>query len=73
MFFNGTKVKLSQSGRKNECYEDFKNKTLIVTGASNSGRGYDKGLFPMYLYDLEDLQGNEIPCSLYQYELVRVF
>jgi hypothetical protein len=57
---------------KNECYDSFKDKVLVVYDISRSvedHQGYDEGIYPEPLYDLQDLDGNNIPCSLYEYEL----
>jgi hypothetical protein len=61
----GKKVKVISD---NDCYDSFRDKTLIITHASNSGRGYDDSCYPEMLCDFEDEQGNQIPCALYEYE-----
>lgn len=70
----GDKVKVA-SDNDNQCYDNFRNKILIVTHIATSKedhQGYDEGLSPEALYDFKDVKGNEIPCSLYEYELVSV-
>lgn len=53
----------------NDNYNDFKGRTLTITLASNSGRGYDQTMYPMQLCDLEDSQtGEPCPFALYEYE-----
>ena len=52
----------------NENYERFKDKVLIVTHASNSGRGYDSACYPEMLCDFECEDGSEFPFALYEYE-----
>ena len=71
MHETGDKVKVS-SYNDNENYDDFRNKVLIITHVATSReehQGYDEGVSPDALYDFEDEDGNEIPCSLYDYEL----
>lgn len=70
-FETGAKVRI-EPDNDNECYDAFSNKILIITECSNSGNGYDSSMYPQYLYSLTDLDDNIIPCSLYDYELVRV-
>lgn len=56
----------------NENYDSFRNKTLRITHVATSEKdhpGYDNGLKPEELYDLETDEGNVIPLSLYGYEL----
>ena len=54
----------------NENYSRFKNEILIVTHASNSGRGYDSGLYPELLCDfrIKGKPNKEFPFALYEYE-----
>ncbi len=51
----------------NEVYDKWRGKTLIVTHASNKGRGYDAAAFPSMLCDFEMEDGSEFPCALYEY------
>jgi hypothetical protein len=66
----GQKVKINID---NENYDSFRDKVLIIADGSNekNGYGYDSALFPEYLYSLKDEEGNDIPFSLYDYELVK--
>ena len=53
----------------NENYIDWLDRDLIITHASNKSIGYDSGLFPMMLCDLQDVEtGEDCPFSLYEYE-----
>ena len=68
----GDKVRISPSN-DNENYEGFKNKILIVTHVAKNQQehpGYDFGVSPDYLYDLETIKGEDVNCSLYDYELI---
>ena len=64
----GKKVKVSRYN-DNENYDQFRNKTLIITHAERDGVGYDNSVYPQLLCSFKDLQGNEIPYSLYEYEI----
>jgi len=71
MFKIGDKVKVSKSN-DNESYNDFKNKVLkVVHIARNTKehRFYDESMEGMQLLSFVDTKGNEIPYSLYEYEL----
>lgn len=64
----GKKVKVTSD---NESYNSFRNKTLIITHvARNEGQhpGYDNSMSGMALCDFKDAKGNQIGCSLYEYE-----
>lgn len=53
----------------NENYIDWMDRDLIITHASNSGNGYDSGMYPEMLCDLMDADtGENCPFSLYEYE-----
>lgn len=52
----------------NDNYDKYRNETLIVTHASNSGNGYDSGLYPELLCDFKLANGKEFPFALYEYE-----
>ena len=70
----GDKVKLTQIAKENDCYSDFKNKVLIVTNIAKNSKehpGFDDSLKGQNLYDFIDGDGNDIPCSLYDYEVKR--
>ena len=64
----GDKVKVNINN-DNECYNSFRDKVLIITHADNKGLGYDKSIFPQGLYCFKDENDEDIPCSLYDYEL----
>lgn len=62
----GDRVKLSEAGRENDCYTQFRDRTLIVTAISRNRRehpGFDEAAGSA-LYDFEDC-----PCSLYEWEM----
>jgi|ERR1035437_7759142 hypothetical protein len=63
----GKKVKIISD---NENYADFKNETLVITYASNSGKWYDSALYPEMLCDFEILgkPDKQFPFALYEYE-----
>lgn len=68
----GDKTKLSEEGKMNDCYEDFKDKVLIVTDIARSKedhQGYDEAFegLPLYSFEFED--GSDCPNSLYGYEV----
>jgi len=70
----GDKVKVSQDN-DNDNYDSFRNKVLIITNVTTSAeehQAFDDGLRGQGLYDFKDEDGNEIPCSLYDYELEKV-
>lgn len=57
----------------NENYNSFRNEVLIVKHIAKDKTdhpGYDSSVSPEYLYDLQRINGEEINCSLYDYELV---
>ncbi len=61
--------KIVQIISDNENYIDWLNRDLVVTYASNSGNGYDSGMYPEMLCDLKDANtGEECPFALYEYE-----
>ncbi len=62
----GKKVKIVSD---NDNYDRFRDKTLIVTHASNTGIGYDDSVYPQMLCDFK-IQGEEteFPFALYEYE-----
>lgn len=69
----GSKVKVSPEN-DNESYDKFRNKVLIVTHVATNEKqhpGFDSGMKGEALYDFEDEAGEEIPCSLYDYEIVK--
>jgi len=71
MYKINDKVKVAEDN-DNENYDSFRNKNLIVTHIAtnvNDHPGYDETMNGMQLMDFTDEQGNEIPCSLYEYEI----
>lgn len=55
----------------NDNYDSFRNKTLIVTHVAYSTKehpGYDSGLNGEALCDFKTVDGEDVPCSLYEYE-----
>ena len=67
----GLKVRVARDN-DNDGYDSFRDKVLrIVHVAKNRNEhpGYDEGISPEYLYDLETLDGESIGSSLYDYEL----
>jgi len=69
----GDRVKISPSN-DNDSYDDFRDKILIITHkATNTDEhpGFDEGLLGIdALYDFETEDGEDVPYSLYDYELV---
>ena len=66
------RVKVNPSN-DNDNYNSFRNEVLIIVYVAKNGKehpGYDNSLSPEYLYDLETVSGKEVPCSLYDYELI---
>ena len=67
----GSRVKVHPNN-DNENYDDFRDKVLVVTHvaySTNDHPGYDDSIKGQALVDLETEDGEEIPCSLYEYEL----
>jgi hypothetical protein len=57
----------------NDNYTDWLNRRLLITHASNSGNGYDSGLFPEMLCDFKDAETGEFcPFALYEYEFTLI-
>lgn len=57
----------------NENYAEFIDKTLVIYVISKNKKdhpGYDAGMNGEYLYDLKTLDGDDVPFSLYDYELI---
>lgn len=61
----GKKAKITSD---NENYTRFFDKVLIITHASNEGRGYDESCYPEMLCDFKCEDGSEFPFALYEYE-----
>lgn len=60
------------SENDNENYDSFRDKVLIVTHVANSIEehgGYDDSVDGMALYDFETEDGEDVDCSLYEYEI----
>jgi len=73
-FKKGDKVKVA-SNNDNENYNPFRNKTLTITEKATSSKqhpGFDDGMKGEALYSFVDKDGNDIPFSLYDYELESV-
>jgi len=62
------KVKVSNDN-DNENYDEFRDKVLIITHADVGGVGYDMAVYPQQLMCFETVEGEEIPFSLYEYEI----
>ena len=74
MFKIGDLVKISEYS-DNENYDEFRDQTLVIIKISTSEYdhpGFDAGMAGQGLYDLETLDGEEVPFSLYDYELEEV-
>ena len=59
----------------NECYDNFRDLTLIIIHkATNTYQhpGYDESMGGMPLFDFKGEHGEDIPCSLYEYEIEEV-
>ena len=85
MYKKGDLVRLTNAAKENDCYSWFRDKTLRVTHRATAympaeeffSCGKPNGYHPGYdkstnspLYDLETLEGDQIPCSLYSWELI---
>jgi len=67
----GDKVKVA-SDNDNDCYNGFRDLILVITNiATNTTQhpGYDDTMEGMPLFDFRSEGGEEIPCSLYEYEI----
>ena len=70
-FTIGDRVKISPDN-DNEGYNDFRDKILIITHVAtntNEHPGYDESIYPEALYDFKTEDGEDVHCSLYDYEL----
>jgi hypothetical protein len=66
------KVKVSPYN-DNDCYDSFRDKILIITHVATNKKehlGYDDSVSPQGLYDFKTEDGEDVNCSLYDYELV---
>ena len=73
MFSKGQKVKVNKEN-DNDNYDGFRNKVLIITGVYRNDKehpGYDIGVYPERLYEFKTIDGEDIPCALYEYEIER--
>ena len=54
----------------NENYSDYLDIDLVITYCNNdiNGMAYDSSMYPEMLCDLETLDGEEVPFSLYECE-----
>ena len=67
----GQKVKIS-SENDNENYNEFRNQVLIIESIStneNDHPRYDESMEGEQLIDLKTLSGEDVPFSLYEYEI----
>lgn len=71
MFRKGQKVKVS-SENDNDNYDSFRDKVLVITGVYKNDKehpGYDMGIYPERLYEFKTIDGEEVHCALYEYEI----
>jgi len=68
MYKVGQRVKVS-SKNDNDSYDSFRDKILIITHAKVGGRGYDNVMYPEKLMCFKTKDGEEVPFSLYEYEV----
>ena len=68
MYKIGSRVMVS-SENDNENYNSFRDKVLIVTHAEVGGLGYDSSVYPQQLMCFETVDGDDVPFSLYEYEV----
>ena len=74
MYQKGDNVKIRKEN-DNEAYDEFREMVLIITHvATNSEQhpGYDEGLSGQGLYDFKTEDGEEVPFSLYDFEIRKV-
>lgn len=67
----GDRVKIA-SDNDNDNYDEFRDKVLIVTHIAKSEAdhpGYDSSLKGECLMDFETEEGEDVPFSLYEYEI----
>lgn len=68
----GQRVRVSPEN-DNDNYDSFRNEVLIITHIAKDRSehpGYDDSVSPDYLYDLKTESGEDVCCSLYDYELI---
>jgi hypothetical protein len=71
MYNEGDVVRIS-SENDNENYDEFRGKNLIVYSyacCEQGHPGYDSSMNGMQLLDLKTEDGEEVPFSLYEYEV----
>jgi hypothetical protein len=68
MYQVGQKVKISSSN-DNENYDSFRGEILVIVDSEVGGRGYDDSMYPQRLMSFETEEGEEVPFSLYEYEV----
>ena len=71
MYKVGQKVKVS-SATDNDNYDSFRDKVLIITHTELGGFWYDYSMYPEKLMYFKTEDGEEVPCSLYEYEVEAV-
>ena len=71
MYKVGQKVKVSNEN-DNDNYDSFRDKVLIITHAEVGGSGYDNPMYPEKLMCFKTEAGEEVPFSLYEYEVEAV-
>ena len=71
MYKVGQKVKVSNKN-DNDNYDSFRDKVLIITHAEVGGSGYDNSMYPEKLMCFKTEDGEEVPFSLYEYEVKAV-
>tara|TARA_Y100000385_G_scaffold281960_1_gene335621 strand:+ start:787 stop:1104 length:318 start_codon:yes stop_codon:yes gene_type:complete len=72
MYQVGQKVKISSSN-DNENYDSFRGEVLVIVVSEVGGRGYDDSMYPQRLMSFETENGEEIPFSLYEYEVESIY
>ena len=68
MYQIGDRVRVRKEN-DNENYDDFRDKTLVITHAEIGGPGYDRSVYPEQLMCFETEDGTDVPFSLYEYEV----
>ena len=71
MYSVGKKVMVSDLN-DNESYDEFRDKVLIITHSSNKGYTYDETMYPQMLMSFKTEDGEEVSCSLYEYEVTPI-
>ena len=74
MYKTGDKVRVREES-ETENYDSFKNKVLIITHIARGIQDYkfyDESMNGMQLMDFKTLDGKDINCSLYEYEICKV-